>query len=288
MKLQCNSNLIANFSDFDKHTPIIKEYLASPANLSKHLLQSKVYTIDPYCLRPYFPKVTSSNNIRNRFFECQECTRYKLQQDLVELCDYQNFEVISYNNIIPSSHYEHRTLSNDVFTTRVLINHYLNYNKIKGINYPIHAFICGIKAYLYYFERFKAYNLISLLKSLAKYKFSFNSIPKGLSCLKGERNKFDFIIPDLAAITTNEGIRIRNNCFNDFIFTEKIEYINKDSFKLDLSTDRHRLKFKYLRDAGLLNKRVNLNLNLMLYQTECENYDSFLNEISNKELKFQI
>lgn len=316
MKLQCPPKLLNTLSDFKLENKRIGRYLANPVNFNKHLLAGEIFNIDPYCLRPFFPN--EGCTISNRFFECQECNRFKVYRDYAQCFEKEALIPVAYPNLTLRSEYQNPYLRNDPFTTRVLVNHVLIQNRIRDINYPIRAFLCGNVGYLYFFESKKDYNLIKILRALSKFKFSFNSLPnmthqsrrdygdrpKAAPPSGGEEThqsrrdygeethnfmkKNGFVIPDFSSLTTPSGIRICNDIFNDFVFPERIIDAQEDYFQLNLSSERHRRKFKYLRDSGQLDERINFKLNYLLYTNPYESYDRFLRYISGEKIPYKV
>ncbi len=276
MKLMCSANQINRYTNFDKQSLFLKDSLRFPSNIPKLIKNGSIYTIDLYCLRPYIEK-GEPGTLRNRFFECKECTRYKLHRDCVELLDSDEIKVIEYPNLFIRSRFNNMSIISDQFTTRVLINHCI---PLKSISRPINAFVCGNKGYIYFKIKNKKGSILKILKSLQKYNFSFNSVPVV--------SEHVFLIPNFSSMTTKGGIRIRNDIFSDFVLPDWIQKTSDEYFVLNLKTARHHSKFKYLRDAGKLDPNLNLKLNYMLMTGTYGSYDDFLISISGQKLQYKI
>lgn len=277
MKLQCKAKQIGKYTDFQKRTSVVNSYLKEPTEVPKKVFDGDVYSIDWYCLRPYICK-GESGTIRSRFFECQECTRYKNYLDCVELCDYKTIVTNDQTNLTIRSQYENKAIVSDLFTTQVLINHYLRHHKVKNINYPTNTFVCGNKGFLYYDIQDRPNSILKIVQSLSKYNFSFNSLP--------ELDR-GFVVPNYSSLTTKDGIRIRNDKFNDFVLADWVVKAENDVFELNLVSERHLNKFKYLRDTGELNKKINDTLNYMILSDDYKDYDSFLLSLSGKKNEYE-
>lgn len=299
MKLGCQiKSLNKYYCKYDTMSSKIVKNLKNPSTIPNMTFKGEIYSIDRCCMRQYFSKfcsrpmtirnALSEGNTRNRFFECEECTKYKMYNDVSDLYSIQKISTLTYPNTTPNSKYKGYVLSSDFFTTKVLVNQYLKFYKIKNILYPKNAFICGNCGFLYYLNSSrdptdKAVRV--LVKTLSKYNFSFNSLVN--------RELF-FQIPDYSSISTHNGIRISNSNFFDFILPDYIIKKDANNFVLNLKTLRHIEKFKYMRDSGELGPDVNSALNYILIKFslgsdilnlgEIETYDSFLSKISGIQI----
>ncbi len=280
------------YEKYDTLSSKIIKNIQKPSLIPNMIVKGKIYPINLYCTRRYFSKFCSTNNIESRFFECEECTKYKIYCDIQELYpdEVQNITVLSYPNITPNSNYRSKVLLNDSFTTHILISQYLKVNKVKHFLYPKNAFVCGKYGFIYYsidVNRPKITEKIikTIIRSLSIYKFSFNSLIN---------NKI-FQLPYHSSITTKNGTRIQDENFIDFILPGIIIKKNTKTFELDLSTQRHILKFKYIRISGELDQSINNTINYILIKLGLgidilnlgviDSYDDFLSKISGIEIK---
>ena len=161
------------------------------------------------------------------------------------------------------------------------MNQYLYSQELSGVDFPVNAFVCGQTGFLYYSQGEKSNiykgvydGLVSTLEELTVYNFSFNSLPSGLfnilkSSKKGKSNLY-LKVPYHSALTTEDGINIREYALFDLIIPGDVFTLEKDYFVLHLDSANKIKKFKYLRSSGKLDGRINFTLNAILYFIELE------------------
>ena len=305
MKIGCQITHIDEvFSKFSVTTKILTKSLKDLTKITKAVKDGKLYKIDKYCMRNVFSynettKLRNTDTINSRFFECEECSRFKMYKEMVDLDSVTDLNVFKYENIIQKIKIEGKSILSDNLTNLVLINQYLHSEDLAGIDFPINSFLCGRTGFMYYLkdEKSNIYKgiydkLITNLEFLDDYSFGFNSLPnKCFDILKSsKKNKSNIYlkIPNNSGITTKAGVIFRNYELFDLIIPGDLYKIYKDYFILTLDTTSKIKKFKYLRVTDGLNKKVNFVINLFLYFVSIEKeynlnmpeWANFWNEVS--------
>lgn len=254
---------------------------------TKSIRNSLLYPIDAMCMRTYYPKhkthetnqthnyyyrgnndKQSLDNTRHRFFECRECTAFKIYEDLVEDGEFSPVLVIKSPNLSIAGRMGpgNEELHLDAFTKNVVINQYLWAKDVVGVLSPVNVFVCGSTGYQYYNvpadvkRKIKHKELVDLYTSLALYGFSFNSIPKQhIITETGVR----MLVPEKSNISIGKTrlvdyLEVRSHYPKPVLF----EYDNYFVLKTDLTSERSKLK--QMISLGLLPKRVQISLNILL------------------------
>ena len=285
MKIGCKiKNIDTIFSEFSSSAKTLKKSLENPETLPEMVLSGNLYKIDRLCMRNRLKNTKSMrkvDNIKGRFFECKECSRFKMYKEMVNLDSVTNIDVLTYKEVVQKIEIGDNQVLSDEFSNIMIINQYLFAEDLAGIDFPVNAFICGQTGFIYYLkgEKSNIYKsmydkLTTDLKLLNKYKFGFNSLPKNRfvvleSSRKGKSNLY-IKIPDHPGILTGDGLNIREYTLFDFILPGDMYVLTKKYVQLNLDTDQKIKKFKYLRVSGKLDTRINYVLNVILYFVEIE------------------
>lgn len=257
---------------------------------TKSIRNGLLYPIDAMCMRTYYPKHKTEqthnekeilthyyrgnkdkqplDNTRHRFFECRECTAYKIYEDLVEDGEFSPVLVIKSPNLSIAGRMGpgNEELFLDAFTKNVIINQYLWAKDVVGVLSPVNVFVCGSTGYQYYNvpadvkRKIKPKELVDLYTSLAFYGFSFNSIPKQhIITETGVR----MLVPKKANISIGKTrlvdyLEVRSHYPKPVLFEHDDYFV----LKTDLASERSKLK--QMISLGLLPKRVQISLNILL------------------------
>jgi len=251
---------------------------------TKSILNQLLFPIDRVCMRTYYHKhqkqkqlsyyyrgggIQPSDYTRHRFFECRECTAYKIYQDLVDDGEYRSLLVLKSPNINFAGRLTDDKLYLDTFTKCVLINQYLWEKNIDNILYPANVFVCGSMGYKYYTlpindkpnkRKIKLIELIEIYTKLGFYDYAVNDIPSKYYITE---SGLKMLIPDNTNITI-DNIRVLDYLETKSHYPKEVIVLSDDYFILKTKTSEQRSKLKYNISLGLLPKRVQITLNVAL------------------------
>ena len=258
---------------------------------TKNLCNGLLYPVDIMCTRTYYSKKQKHQPLnhyyrvgprftppldktRHRFFECRECTAYRIYQDLVEDGEYSPIKVIKTPDIKIFGRLMGSTLLLDSFTRGVIISQYFWAKEVPGIISPVNVFVCGSTGYRYYSttkeptRKIKLEEIVNLYTPLMSYHFSFNDIP---IIRINDKSELKITVPNNSNITI-EGVRLVDYKETQSFYPKPIIIYEDNYFVVKTKKPAQIEKLKKMISHGELSIKAQISLNVVFSVCNLLNY----------------